>query len=220
MTTKSTPEPTRQEPVEPATEPADLDPTASSTPAPQDGSDGDDDSLPAWVREKLAKANREAAKYRTEAKDLRSQIETEAEAKRKAELTAEERAREAEAKAERAERDAAERVLAAERRAALAGKVTKPERVLALIGTDDVERYFDGATPNLEAILADFGEYAPDAAGAGSSTAPAAARGAASAAPRSPASIEEQSTQALRSGNLLGYASLEAERQRRRLTKG
>jgi hypothetical protein len=106
-------------------------------------------------------------------KSLRKKLDEEqAEAKRQAALSAEERAKELEAKLAEAEKASEARVQAAERRAALAGKVSNPERVLKLM--DDPEAYFDGTTPNVEAILRDFPEYAatqervtaPSAAGA------------------------------------------------------
>lgn len=46
-----------------------------------------------------------------------------------------------------------------ERKAALAGKISNPERVFHLM--DDPESYFDGSTPDIDAILRDFPEYAP-----------------------------------------------------------
>src|SRR5690606_29528318 len=104
-----------------------------------------------------ADARKEAAKYRTRLRD-REKAEKEAEeAKRQAELTAEQRAAEAEAKAAKALEEAEARVRTAERKAALAGKVSNPDRVMRLM--DDPEQFFDGADPKLDAILEAFPEY-------------------------------------------------------------
>ncbi|MFC9769465.1 hypothetical protein [Rhodococcus jostii] len=88
-----------------AAEPA--DPPQEGTPTP------DQDTLPDWVREKLTKANREAAKYRTEAKanadaakrlaEIEEANKSEADKAAERLAAAEQRARELEAKAVRAE---------------------------------------------------------------------------------------------------------------------
>lgn len=114
---------------------------------------------PEDMSREIDKLRKESARYRTKAKQLEEAQATAAEAKRKAELTAEERAIAAEKKAEEALATAEARVLTAERKAALAGKLTNIDRVLRLM--DDPETYFDGGTPNVDAILRDFPEYAP-----------------------------------------------------------
>ena len=114
---------------------------------------------PEDMRREMEKARKEAAKYRTRLREKEEAEKTAQEAKRQAEMTAEERAKEAERRAETALAEAEARVQKAERRAALAGKVSNPDRVLRLM--DDPESYFDGTEPNLDAILSDFAEYAP-----------------------------------------------------------
>lgn len=130
------------------------------TDAPQDEApELDTDAL----RKELERARKEAAKYRTRLRE-REEAETKAEEeKRKAEQSAEDRAKDAEKRAKEALEAAEARVQAAERKAALAGKVTHPERVLRLM--DDADEYFDGTEPDEEKILSDFPEYAPKAAG-------------------------------------------------------
>lgn len=117
---------------------------------------------PEDMSREIDKLRKESARYRTKAKQLEEAQATAAEAKRKAELTAEERAIAAEKKAEEAQAAADTRVLTAERKAALTGKLTNVDRVLRLM--DDPEAYFDGGTPDLDAILRDFPEYSPKAA--------------------------------------------------------
>ena len=119
------------------------------------------DLAPEAMKAELERARREAAKYRTRAKELVDAKAAEDEAKRQAALTAEQRAVDAEAKAAAAIAAADARAVAAERRASLAGIVTKPERVLRLM--DDVDRYFPDGVPDRDRILADFSEYTPDA---------------------------------------------------------
>jgi multidrug efflux pump subunit AcrA (membrane-fusion protein) len=114
---------------------------------------------PEDLQRELEKTRKEAAKYRTRLREREEAERAAADAKRQAELTAEQRATEAERKATEALAAAEARVLAAERRASLAGKVANPERVLRLM--DDAEAYFDGSTPNVDAILEAFPEYAP-----------------------------------------------------------
>ena len=96
-------------------------------------------------------------------KAVRKQIEEEqAEARRQADLSAVERAKEIEQKAQ-AEIDAMRaQLVAAERRSLLAGKVTKPDRVLRLM--DDPEKYFPNGSLDEKALAADFPEYLPRAA--------------------------------------------------------
>lgn len=118
---------------------------------------------PEDLRREVEKARKEAAKYRTRLREREEAEVKAAEAKRKAEQSAEERAAEAEKRAQEALEAAEKRVQAAERKAALAGKVTHPERVLRLMDAPD--EYFDGSEPDEEKILADYPEYAPKPAG-------------------------------------------------------
>lgn len=113
----------------------------------------------AIVQERLRR-DREAR-----AAQMRKELEAELEAKRKeAEMSELERAK-AELERVRAEAEQARATaLNAERRAALAGLVSNPERVLKLMG-NDVEQYFADGKPNSEAIIKDFPEYRPQAAG-------------------------------------------------------
>lgn len=171
-----------------------------------DGTSGDD--LPEHVRAAIRRANRQAAKARTELQAIRAQQEAEAEERRKAALTAEERAREAEAKAAKAQADADARVQRAERLAALAGKVSHPDRVLRLM--DDPTAYFDGTTPDLERITADFPEYMPQAT-APTAPPPARVSGAAGIPARRP-NAQDKAAQALASGDVGAYAAAEAAR--------
>jgi hypothetical protein len=111
-------------------------------------------------RDYVEKLRKEAASYRTKLREREEAELKAAEEKRQAELTAEQRAQEAEAKAQKALEAAEARVQAAERRAALAGKVSNPERVMRLM--DDPEPYFPDGQPDMDAIRRDFPEYAPD----------------------------------------------------------
>lgn len=113
---------------------------------------------PEAAAREVEKLRKENAKWRTKLREREEADKSAAEAKRKAEQTAEERAQEAERKATAALEAAEARVLAAERKAALAGKVANPDRVLRLM--DDTDQYFDGSTPNVDAILKDYPEYA------------------------------------------------------------
>lgn len=144
-------------PEEPTTEPAALTPEAMSR--------------------ELERARREAAKYRTRLREKEQAEAKAAEEKRQAELTAEQRATEAEQKAAKALEEAEARVKAAERKAALAGKVSNPDRVMRLM--DDPNEYFDGANPKLDAILEAFPEYTnrPTAVGTSSKTTPTSSDG-------------------------------------------
>lgn len=112
---------------------------------------------PTFTQEQLEQAVTE----RLAAAD-KARTEKDAEAKRLAELTAEQRAKEFEEKSKTLEADYNAKLLAAQRKAELAGKVSNPERVLKLM--DNIEQYFDGAAPKLDAILKDFGEYSVKAA--------------------------------------------------------
>lgn len=114
---------------------------------------------PEDLTRELEKTRKEAARYRTKLREREEAEKSAAEQKRKAEQTAEERALAAEKRAEEALAAADARVLTAERKAALAGKITNVDRVLRLM--DDADTYFDGATPDVDAILRDFPEYSP-----------------------------------------------------------
>lgn len=107
---------------------------APETPAPESAEPVSytQEQLEQAVAERLAAAQAEREAAIAEA---RQQLEQELTAKHQQELTA------------------------ANRRAALAGKVSNVERVLRLM--EDVEQYFEGSEPKLEAILAAFPEYAP-----------------------------------------------------------
>ena len=115
------------------------------------------------MRKELEKVRKEAAKYRTRLREREEAEQTAADEKRKAEQTAEERAKDAEKRAEEALAAAEKRVQTAERKAALAGKVTQPDRVLRLM--DNPDEYFDGAEPDVDRITKDFPEYTPKHAG-------------------------------------------------------
>jgi hypothetical protein len=177
-----------------------------------DGTSGDD--LPQHARAAVQRANRQAAKARTELKALRDQIEQEAEQRRQAEMTAEQRAEAAEAKVQQA----LQRAERAERQAKIAQLVTQPDRVLRLM--DDPAEYFPDGQPDTERILQDFPEYAPrksDTAGAP----PARATGAGGTPPRR-ATTEDQAETLLAQGRLSEYAALVAAQQqaRQRPTQG
>jgi chromosome segregation ATPase len=116
-------------------------------------------ATPDVLAKELERARKEAAKYRTRLREKEESEQKAAEEARQAELTAEERARELKAKLEEAERDANNRVMTAERKSQLAGQVSNPNRVLKLM--ENHEEYFDGVEPNIEKILEDFPEYAP-----------------------------------------------------------
>lgn len=89
-----------------------------------------------------------------------------AEAKRQAELSAEEKAKEREQAAADKEKALEAKELRLERKSELLGKVSNPERVLALIALEEnADAFFDGNKPNMEAILKAFPEYAPKASG-------------------------------------------------------
>jgi hypothetical protein len=178
-----------------------------------DGTSGDD--LPEHVRAAIRRANRQAAKARPELQAMKAQQEAEAEERRKAALTAEERAKEAERKAAQVQADAEARVQRAERLVALAGKVNHPDRVLRLM--DDPTAYFDGNTPDLERIRADFPEYAPQAA-APAAPPPARVSGAAGIPARRP-NPQDKAAQALASGDVGAYAAAEAARMAARRAK-
>lgn len=98
-------------------------------PAPQEGTEtppqeGNADELPQWARDALAKANREAANYRTKAQ-ANAQAARELEQVRQSSMTEQEKAV-AQAKAEartEALREAGGRLVAAEVRAAAAGRL-------------------------------------------------------------------------------------------------
>lgn len=93
-------------------------------------------------------------------KAVRKAIEQEQEeARRDAEKTALERARDIEEKAKATIAEYEARAVAAERVAKLAGKVTKPERVLRLM--DDPDHYFKDGKLNEKALAEDFPEYLP-----------------------------------------------------------
>ena len=143
--------------------PDDTYPIDTTLTEPLEGTESVTPSLsPEDLTRELEKTRREAAKYRTKLREREEADKATQEAKRKAELTAEERAIAAEKKAEEALAAADARVLTAERKAALAGKVTQVDRVLRLM--DDPEAYFNGSTPDVDAILRDFPEYGLKAA--------------------------------------------------------
>ena len=140
--------------------------------APQEDADSATTLAPEAMQRELDKARKEAARYRTRLREREEAEKAALAAKQKAELTAEERAVAAEAKAAEALEAAEARVLTAERKAALAGKVMNPDRVLRLM--DDPSDFFDGATPDVDAILKAFPEYAPAQVGPGAIRAPGA----------------------------------------------
>jgi hypothetical protein len=134
--------------------------TETNTNPPADAPEADTPTAlsPEDLRRELESTRKEAAKYRTRLREREEADKAKDEAKRQAELTAEQRAKEAEERATAALAAAEARILTAERKAALAGKVANADRVLRLM--DDADTYFDGSTPNVDAILADFPEYA------------------------------------------------------------
>jgi len=147
-------------------------PNTDTADAPQEDANAQPEmSLEDALRE-LGKVRKEAAKSRTKLREREEAEKAALEAKQKAEMTAEERAKQAEQRAQEALEAAEARVLTAERKAALAGKVANPDRVLRLM--DDQESFFDGSTPDVDAILTAFPEYAPQAAGPGAVRAPGA----------------------------------------------
>ena len=178
-----------------------------------DGTSGDD--LPQYARKAVERANRQAAKWRKEAQQLRAQQEQEADERRKAQMTAEDRAREAEARAAQAQADAQAATERAQRLVALAGKVTHPTRVLRLM--DDPTVYFDGDDLDIDRLLADFPEYAPQQQDQ-SPAPPARAAGAAGAAPRRP-TLDDAAADLLARGDMTGYAAALATRQMQRRTR-
>lgn len=167
------------------------------------GTSGDD--LPPHVRATVQRANRQAAKARTELKALRDQIEQEAEQRRQADMTAEQRAEAAERKVQQA----LERAERAERQAMIAQTVTHPDRVLRLM--DDPSVYFPDGQPDTERILQDFPEYAPRPSEPAPTAPPARATGAGGTPPRR-ATPEDTANALLAQGRYAEYAAAEAAR--------
>lgn len=135
---------TPAEAVNPATTQAPAATGATVTPPTTEAKSFTQADIDRIVTERLDRAN---AKRETEA----------AEAKRLADLSAEERVKELERKYTELETTNAAKLLEAQRKAALAGKVSNVDRVLALA---DAATHFDGGNPKLDAILKDFPEYA------------------------------------------------------------
>lgn len=187
---------------------ADSEPQTSTPPEPDPSPstpDATDDPPPEDDDPRVKKANAEAARYRRELREAQARL-AELEDKEKARtMTTDERLKAAEQRAAEAEANATAKVLAAERRAALAAKVTHPERVLRLM--DDPDAYFDGTEPDLDRIAGDFPEYAVKGPTA------AAVPGAGGSAPRS-APLDDASA-ALARGDVRAYAKAIAEQQRR-----
>lgn len=197
----------------PATEldpslPAASEQTASAP--PPDASDPDpaasDDPLPEAEDPRVKKANAEAARYRKQLRDAEERLAKLEEQEKARTMTVEERLKAAEERAEKAEASALERILRAERLAALAGKVSHPDRVLKLM--DDPDAYFDGSTPKIDKIVGDFAEYAPP-----KSSTPASVPGAGGSAPRQ-APLDDASA-ALARGDIRAYAAAIAAKQAR-----
>jgi len=170
--------------------------------------DATDDPLAEAEDPRVKKANAEAARYRKQLRDAEQRL-AELEEKEKARtMTTEDRLKAAEDRATKAEADANARILLAERRAALASKVSHPERVLKLM--DDPDSYFDGPEPQVDRIVADFPEYAIKSA-----PAPAPVPGAGGSAPRQ-APLDDASA-ALQRGDIRAYAAALAAQQQRAL---
>lgn len=194
-----------------ATAPTSAPANATEAPPPEPDeleteADATDDPPPIEVLEKLKKkAEAEAKRYRTQLREAQERL-AELEEKEKARtMTTDERLKAAEERAAKAEADATARILLAERRAALASKVSHPERVLRLM--DDPDAYFDGNEPQIDRIVADFPEYAIK------SSTPAAVPGAGGSAPRQ-APLDDASA-ALARGDIKGYAAAIARQQAR-----
>jgi hypothetical protein len=151
----------------------DQDPNLEPAEAPQEDAESTTALSPDAMARELERARKEAAKYRTRLREREEAEKAALEEKRKAEMTADERAQAAERKAAEALEAAEARVRTAERKAALAGVVTKPDRVLRLGGDTD-DYWNEDGTPNKDAILRDFSEYAPQAAGPGAIRVPGA----------------------------------------------
>ena len=167
-----------------------------------------DDPPPDEDDARVTKANREAERYRKQLRQAEARLAELEEKEKAANMTLEERVKAAEQRAKQAEADAKAQILRAERRAALASKVTNPDRVLKLM--DDPDSYFDGNEPNLEQIVADFPEYAPQ-----KSTAPSSPPGAGGSAPRQPP--QDDASAALARGDIRAYAAAIAAQQARSL---
>ena len=135
-------------------------PTPEPAEAPQEDAESTTALSPDAMARELKRVREDAAKYRTRLREREEAEKVALDAKRQAEMTADERAIAAEKRAEEALEAAEARVLTAERKAALAGIVTKPERVLRLGGDTD-DYWNEDGSPNRDAILRDFSEYAP-----------------------------------------------------------
>lgn len=189
--------------------------------ANDDGDDGDEGTgqtlSPEAQAAELKRARNEAARYRKQAAELKKAQEEREESERQAKLTAEERVKEQQAAltAQQQALEAKERQL--NRKTALIGHVTHPDHVLRLA---DDDKYWDGDTPDLDTLLADFPMYKPttgDAAaqGADKRQATPGARRAAQGA----ATPDQAAAHALRTGDPLSYAMQVAEDQMKRHTK-
>ena len=138
-----------QQPTNPQPDPAET----GDAPKPE-GKTYTEAELSAMVTARLSKQE----------KALRKQLQDEqAEERKRAEQTAEERVKELERELQQAREAGQAEIQAAKRLAALADKVTHPERVMKLM--DDPDEYFDETSPNVEAILEAFPEYKPQPAG-------------------------------------------------------
>lgn len=205
-TTRETAQEAPAQELDPTSAPSAATATASS-PTPDESADAPEatDDPPEADDPRVKKANAEAARYRKQLREAQERL-AELEEKEKARtMTTEERLKAAEERAAKAEADAKLRILTAERRAALASKVTNPERVLRLM--DDPDAYFDGTEPQIDRIVADFPEYQIKA------STPASVPGAGGSAPRQ-APLDDASA-ALARGDLKGYAAALARQQAR-----
>jgi hypothetical protein len=169
-----------------------------------------DDPPPDEEDARVTKANREAERYRKQLRQAEARLAELEEKEKAASMSLEERVKAAEQRAKQAEADAKAQILRAERRAALASKVTNPDRVLKLM--DDPDSYFDGSEPNLEQIVADFPEYAPPTP---KTSAPSTPPGAGGSAPRQPP--QDDASAALARGDIRAYAAAIAAQQARAL---
>lgn len=213
------PTPTENAATAPEAPAAELDPTKPATdtattapPPPPDPSstprETTDDPPPEDEDPRVKKANAEAARYRKQLREAQERL-AEIEEKEKAEtMTLEERVKAAEQRAKQAEADAKAQILRAERRAAIASKVTNPDRVLKLM--DDPDSYFDGSEPQIDRIVGDFPEYAIK------SSTPATPPGAGGSAPRQPP--QDDASAALARGDIRAYAAAIAAQQARALS--